>query len=106
VFTAPEDVKNSILLFNKGKNQIFLTKTTSNKKLDDLLGLSEKKTYLINLSENDIVFGREIKYKRVVREYKLVDVDGLREVTMKNKIQYRKDKKKWGENNKQGNGYG
>lgn len=106
VFTAPEEVKNSILLFNKGKNQILLTEKTPNKKLDDLLRLSEKQTYLINLSEKDIVFGREIKYKRIVREYKLLDVDGLRELTMKNKIQYRKDKKKWEGNNKQGNGYG
>ena len=106
VFTAPEEVKNSMLLFNKDNNQILLTEKTPNKKLDDLLGLSEKKTYLITLSEKDILFGREIKYKRVVREYKLLDVDGLREITIKNKIQYRKDKKKWGENNKQGNGYG
>lgn len=99
-------MKNSILLFNKGNNQILLSENTSNKKLNDLLNLNQNRTYLINVSEKDLVFGREIKYKRIVREYKILDVDGLRKITMKNKVQYRKDKKKWERNEKESNGYG
>jgi len=47
-----------------------------------------------------------MKYKRIVREYKFLDIDGLREIAMKNKIQYRKDKKIWEKDIKQRNGYG
>ena len=61
---------------------------------------------MLNVSERDLTLGQEIKYERVVREYKLLDVDGLREITMKNKIQYRKDKKKWERNEEESNGYG
>ena len=106
VYTAPEKIKNSILLFNKYKDQILLTEQKSNKKIDDLFKLNQNKAYLINVSEKDIIFGREIKYKRIVREYKLVDVYGLRKITMKNKMQYRKNKKIWERNEKEGNGYG
>jgi len=106
VFTAPEEVRNSILVFNKDIDQVLLTEKTSNKQLDDLLKLNQNRAYLINISEKDIVFGREMKYKRVVREYKLLDVDGLREITMKNKVQYRKDKKKRYKDEKESNGYG
>ena len=66
----------------------------------------EKKGYLIKLSENDLALGKEMKYKRITREYKLLNVEGLQEITMKNRIQYRKDKKIWEKNNKQGNGFG
>jgi len=93
-------------LFNNNKNQTLLTEQNPNKKFDELLKLTQKNTYLIHVSEKDIVLGREVKYKRIVREYKILDVDGLREITMKNKVQYRKDKKKWERNEKEGNGYG
>jgi len=42
-----------------------------------------------------------MKYKRVVREF-----DGLREITMKNKMQYRRDKNKFERGEKESNGYG
>ena len=106
IHTAPEEVRNSIILFNRDKNQTLSTEKIPNKKIDDLLKLNQNKAYLINVSEKDIVFGREIKYKRVVREYKLLDVYGLRKITMKNIVQYRKDKKKWERDEKEGNGYG
>jgi len=83
-----------------------LTEKTLNTQLYDLLQKYQNKTYLINISEQDIVFGREMKYKRVVKKYKLLNVDGLRKLTKKNKIQYRKDKINREGNNKQGNEYG
>ena len=76
------------------------------KKFDDILKINQNKAYLIHVSEKDIVLGGEVRYKRIVRDYKILDVNGLRRITMNNKIQYRNDKKKWEGNNKQGNGYG
>jgi len=61
---------------------------------------------MLNVSETEMVLGREMKYKRVERKYKILDIEDLREITMRNKIQYRKDKKKWERNEKEGNGYG
>ena len=106
IHIAPEEVKNSILIFNNDRNQTLLTEKTPNKKIAELLKLTQNNAYLIHVSEKDIVLGREVKYKRIVREYRILDIDGLQERTMKNKVQYRKDKKKLERFEKQGNGYG
>ena len=42
----------------------------------------------------------------VIGEYKLLDVDGLRKISLKNKMQYRKEKISREKKGKQGNGYG
>jgi hypothetical protein len=73
----------------------------------DLGNSNQKKNYLLNVSDSEMVLGREIKYVQIVREFKLLYVEGLREVTIKNKMQYRKDRRKKKDNNiKEGNGYG
>ena len=106
VHIAPEEIKNSMLLINKNENQSFLNKNYPNKELSKFFKLNQIKTYLIHVSEKHLTLGKEMKYKRVVREFKLLDVDGLREVIMKNKMQYKKDKKKRERDKKEGNGYG
>ena len=96
-------------MYTKNINQTILTEQYPNKEVDELFKLNQNKTYLIHVSERDLILGLEIKYKRVLREYKLLNVDGLREIAMKNiknKIQYKKDKKNWERIEKQGNGYG
>ncbi|MFW9969697.1 MAG: hypothetical protein ACFFDF_05810 [Candidatus Odinarchaeota archaeon] len=106
IYKAPEIVQNSLLLLQKDNNQITLAEKLSIKESNDLFKLYKNEIYLINVSERSIVFGKEMKYTQIVREYELLDVNGLRELIMKNKIQYRKDKNKCGENYKQGNEYG
>ena len=106
VHTDPAEIRNSLLLLNRVQNQIILTAKFSHKEIEDLIKYNQNKFFLLNFSENDLTLGKEMKYKRITREYKLLNVEGLREVTMKNRIQYRKDKKIWEKNNKQGNGYG
>ena len=106
VSTKPEEIQDSISLLDRPEDQTILIDTLSSKESRILTKHNQIKVILLNVSESELVLGREIKYKRVVREYKILDVDGLREITMKNKIQYRKDKKKWERNEKEGNGYG
>ncbi len=106
VYLAPEKTKESMLFINRGENQAMLTEKYQNREIGESFKLNQNQAYLIHVSERDLILGREVTYKRIVREYKLLDADGLREITMKNKKQYRKDKKKWENNEKQSNGYG
>ena len=106
VHLAPEEVKDSMLFINRGENQALLTVKSPSKENGEIFKFNQNQAYLIHVSERNLILGREMKYKRIVREYKLLNVDGLREITMKNIVQYRKDKKRWERNEKEGNGYG
>ena len=106
VHVAPEEVKDSMIFINRGKNQTILTEKYHSKEIGESFKHNQNQTYIIQVSEINLIFGHEIKYKRVLREYKLLDVNGLREITMKNKTQYRRDKKKWKMEEKESNGYG
>jgi len=98
--------KNSMLAFNKPEFQALLIDKLSTSELRDLMNTNQSKIFLLNVSDSELVLGGEIKYRQIVKEYRILDVGGLREVTMKNKMQYRKDKKKLDKNEKEGNGYG
>jgi len=106
VSTELAEIRDSIAFFNKPENQSMLIDKFSPKEIRDLMNHNENQIFLLNVSEREMILGKEIKYKRVVREFKILDVDGLREITTKNKMQYRKDKKKWERDEKEGNGYG
>ncbi len=106
VHTDPVEIRNSISLSNRAQNQIILGEKLLHKKVEGLFNHNQNKIYLLNVSENYIVLGSEMKYKRIIREYKFLNIEWLRQITMKNRIQYKKDRKKWEKDNKQGNGYG
>jgi len=50
--------------------------------------------------------GEEIKYKKIVRTYKLINIEGLKRITSINKIRYRKDNQILEKNINAGNKYG
>jgi len=106
VITSPRGIQDSILLLNRPEAQTPLIERLSSRESRELTKHTQSKAILLKVSETQLILGREMKYKQLVREFKLLDVEGLREITMKNKVQYRKDKKKWGRNEKEGNGYG
>ncbi len=102
----PSKLKEVISIFGQKNHQTVTTERLANEELTGILIQSRPKVFFLNVSEKDMVLGGELKYKRIVKEYKLLEVDELREITMKNKIQFRKDRKKWERNEKERNGYG
>lgn len=89
------------------QNQTRNTKQFKSNELETFLEHHGNKIFLINISEKDIELGKEIKYKRIVREYRLLDVEDLRRITMKNRMKYRAEKRKLKQLSiTTGNGYG
>lgn len=78
---------------------------SKNKLIKDTIDQKTKKRVFIEVSEKDLVLGKEIFYKRIEVEYEFKNVDELRRITTINKMRYRKDKRE-NENFKEGNGYG
>ena len=77
------------------------------KLVKELIDQKSKKRTFIEVSEKDIVLGKEILYARIEVKYELRNVDELRRLTTINKMRYRKDKR--GNESvilKDGNGYG
>ncbi|MFX1383124.1 MAG: hypothetical protein ACFFBP_11840 [Promethearchaeota archaeon] len=72
----------------------------------DLIKNREDKYISLHVSEREIKLGTEIKYKRIVREYKILNLEGLREATLKNKIRFRKDRDRRERNLEEGSEYG
>ena len=63
----------------------------------------------VHLSEDEVEFGGEIRYKALVRSYRICHVEKLRDVVEINRVRYEKykrKKKKSKESDKEGNGYG
>lgn len=107
ITTEPEKIKNKLSSLDQMQNHTLDKEQCANNELEPLLEQHGNIIFLINVSEKDIELGKEIKYKRIVREYKLLDVEGLRRITIKNKMKYRAEKR----NLRQitittGNGYG
>ena len=107
IYTESEKIRETLLSLEQKQNHLLNKEQFTNIEFETLLKQHGNKVFLINISEKDIELGTEIKYKRIVREYKLLDVEGLRRITMKNKIKYRIDKKKLKQQTPTaGNGYG
>jgi len=107
IHTEPEKIKDTLLSLDQMHNHTLNKEQFANKELETLLEQHGNKVFLINVSEKEMELGKEIKYKRIVREYKLLDVDGLRRITMRNKMKYRAEKRKLKQISiTAGNGYG
>lgn len=107
IYTEPEKIRDTLSSLDQMQNQTTYKEQFANEELETLLEKHGNKVFLINISEKDIELGREIKYKRIVREYKLLDVEGLRRITMRNKMKYRAEKRRLNQLPiTVGNGYG
>lgn len=78
---------------------------SKDKLIKDTIDQKTQKRVFIEVSEKDIVLGKEIFYKRIEVEYEFKNLDELRRIATINKMRYRKDKRE-NENYKEGNGYG
>ncbi|MFX1392650.1 MAG: hypothetical protein ACFFAH_03665 [Promethearchaeota archaeon] len=62
--------------------------------------------FKLEVVEQDLKLGKKVMAKKIVREYRIKDIDGLRRIVKENHRRYREDKKKWNQNKKESNGYG
>ena len=106
VCNDPSKLKDVISIFDKKKNQTITTNRLSNEEIKEILNQSRRNIFFLNVSEKDIELGGEIKYKRIVRGYKLINIEGLRKITTINKMRYRKDKQISEKNTNAGSEYG
>ena len=60
----------------------------------------------VHLSEDEVEFGGEIRYKMLVRSYRICHIEKLRDDVEIHRIRYEKYKRKREKNEKEGNGYG
>lgn len=80
---------------------------SKDKLVKEVIDQKSKKRAFIEVSEKDLVLGKEILYARIEVKYELKNLDELRRLTTINKMRYRKDKKdNESEILKEGNGYG
>lgn len=63
-------------------------------------------SFKLEVVEQDLKLGKMVMCKKIVREYKIKNIDGLRRIVKKNHRRYQEDKKKWKQNKKESNGYG
>lgn len=107
ITTEPAKINDILVSLDQMQNNTLDKEQFTNKELETLLEQHGNKIFLIDISEKDIELGREVKYKRIVREFKLLDVDGLRRITMRNKMKYRAEKRSLNQLSiTTGNGYG
>ena len=65
-----------------------------------------KEPRIIEKSKKKRDIGKTYIYTIIKREFKILDVQGLRKVTQLNMIRFREDQKNWNKTQKMGNGYG
>lgn len=55
--------------------------------------VENNKNFRIRISEENITFGKEMKYKTIIRKYKIVDIEALKTIVKTNRKRYREDRK-------------